>query len=55
MTASMPFYKTFIAGEYVAERGYRPWKWSYDIDLTPLKNPAAMAHVSWIKGETSAY
>src|SRR5258706_1751983 len=28
-----------------------PWRWSYNVDLTPLKNPAAMAHVSSISGK----
>lgn len=41
--------KRFIAGEYVADADFTSWK--YCIDLTPLKQQSAAAHVSWIKGD----
>ncbi len=41
-------FKKISPGVFDAER--YPWKWSYTIDLTPLKDAAAMAHVSSISG-----
>lgn len=38
--------KRFADGEYVAATDYHAWE--YTIDLTPPKNNAAAAHVSWI-------
>lgn len=39
-------YKTYIAGEYVAEADFASW--SYKINLTPPKSRTAAAHVSWM-------
>jgi hypothetical protein len=39
-------FKQFVAGEYVAADDFV--EWSYKIDLTPQKRPAASAHISWI-------
>ncbi|MEP6787150.1 MAG: hypothetical protein ABJB40_01870 [Acidobacteriota bacterium] len=41
-------FKKISPGVFDAER--YPWKWSYAIDLTPLKNPSAITHVSSISG-----
>ena len=41
--------KRFNAGEYVANTDFTSWK--YRVDLTPLKQHAAAAHVSWVKGD----
>src|SRR4051794_39263901 len=38
--------RRMIAGEYVADRAFQ--RWSYDVDLTPLKQPSAPAHISWL-------
>lgn len=38
--------KKFADGEYVASGDYNSWE--YTIDLTPPKNSAASAHMSWI-------
>lgn len=38
--------KKFADGEYVASGDYHSWE--YTIDLTPPKNNAASAHMSWI-------
>jgi len=42
-------FKKFIDGEYLAEN--RATVWSYQINLNPLLNIAAMAHVSWVSDE----
>ncbi|HXH70077.1 MAG TPA: hypothetical protein VNI60_07095 [Pyrinomonadaceae bacterium] len=42
-------FKKFIDGEYLAEN--RADAWSYQINLNPLPNVAAMAHVSWVSDE----
>lgn len=42
-------FKKFIDGEYLAEN--QASGWSYQINLSPLPNTAAMAHVSWIADE----
>ena len=39
-------YQTAVPGEYVADSPFAGW--SYTIDLTPRKEQAAAAHVSWI-------
>lgn len=41
--------KRFVAGEYVADAEFISW--SYKIDLTPPKNRASAARVSWLTGE----
>jgi hypothetical protein len=41
--------KRFAPGEYVAASDYHAWE--YTIDLTPPKNRAAAAHVSWVDAE----
>lgn len=38
--------KRFADGEYLAASDYHAWE--YTIDLTPPKNSAAAAHVSWV-------
>lgn len=38
--------KKFADGEYVAASDYHAWE--YTIDLTPPKNSAAVAHISWV-------
>lgn len=40
--------KKFIDGEYLAENPANVW--AYKIELNPLSNSSAMAHVSWISG-----
>jgi hypothetical protein len=42
-------FKKFNDGEYLAEMQANAWR--YHINLNPLPNVAAMAHVSWISGE----
>jgi predicted metalloprotease with PDZ domain len=42
-------FKKFIDGEYLAETEADAW--SYQINLNPLPNVAAKAHVSWISNE----
>lgn len=42
-------FKKFIDGEYLAVNPANAW--SYQINLKPLPNVAAMAHVSWISDE----
>ncbi len=42
-------FKKFIDGEYLAETVANAW--SYQINLNPLPNVVAMAHVSWISDE----
>jgi hypothetical protein len=41
-------YRKMIDGEYLAETHVRSWR--YDIDLSPLQDVDAAAHVSWISG-----
>ncbi len=41
--------KKFADGEYVATSDYL--RWEYTIDLTPQKNNAAAAHISWVDAE----
>ncbi len=41
--------KKFIDGEYLAETEANAW--SYQINLSPLPNVAAIAHVSWVSDE----
>ncbi len=38
--------RRMIWGEYLANEEFT--KWSYEVDLTPLKQPSAAAHVSWL-------
>ena len=45
----LPF-RSFQAGEYVAEVEIN--EFSYSIDLTPLKDPSAAGHVSWLTAES---
>ncbi len=40
--------KRFIPGEYVADDDFTSWQ--YTVDLAPLKQASAAAHISWVKG-----
>ncbi len=42
--------KRFAAGEYVADSTFLAW--NYRVDLTPLRQRTAAAHVSWISADT---
>ncbi len=42
-------HRRMMAGEYLADADFTSW--SYAIDLSPLKNRAAAAHVSWLGPE----
>lgn len=42
-------YQKLIDGEYLAERDVAAWR--FEVDLAPLKDRLAGAHVSWISGE----
>ncbi len=44
----VPFRK-LIDGEYLAEAGVVSWR--YEVDLAPLKDVNAAAHISWISGD----
>ena len=46
-------YKKFIAGEYVAEADFAAW--SYKINLAPLKNQSAAAHISWVSANSGIF
>ena len=39
-------FRQFVPGEYVASGDFQ--KWSYKVDLSPNKKPAANAHISWL-------
>src|SRR5690606_37481132 len=39
-------FKRLMAGEYLAESGYAAW--SYSINISPLADPRAAAHTSWM-------
>jgi hypothetical protein len=43
-------FKRLVSGEYLADADFNSVV--YDLDLTPLKNRPAAAHVSWISGDT---
>jgi hypothetical protein len=42
-------YQFAVTGEYVSDAPFTDW--SYSIDLTPLRDPVAAAHVSWIAND----
>ncbi|HQU83848.1 MAG TPA: hypothetical protein PKY59_12010 [Pyrinomonadaceae bacterium] len=42
-------FKKLIDGEYLAEKEFSAWE--YEIKISPLKNPSAMAHLSWFSDE----
>ena len=42
--------KRFNAGEYLADSDFTNWK--YRVNLEPLKQLSAAAHISWIKGDS---
>ncbi len=42
-------HRRLMAGEYLADADFTSW--SYTIDLSPLKNRAAAAHISWVGAE----
>ena len=39
-------FRRLMAGEYLAEADFVDW--SYTLDLTPLRNPTAAGHLSWL-------
>jgi len=41
-------YKKLIDGEYLAEKEFSAWE--YEIKIATMKNPSAMAHLSWFSG-----
>ena len=43
-------YKRFMAGEYVADGDFSTWQ--YRVELKPLVQTVAGAHISWSNGET---
>lgn len=42
-------HQSAVRGEYVSEAPFT--KWSYTVDVSPRKEPAAAAHASWVAGE----
>lgn len=46
---SLVKFRRLMAGEYLAEDDFD--EWSYSINLAPLKDPRAAAHISWLTAE----